>query len=165
MSTQNEQDFKVELEPPRVENGKELFIAGLRERPETNASVPEQWQRAMAYQISNQVGRAAYGLSFKALSDTDMFEYLAGVEVSDFSGLPSELSRVTIRPQKYAVFTHRGHVSKLWHTCDRIGKWLPESGYEHADADAGAPDFFERYGEDFDPQTGMGGIEVWVPVK
>ena len=33
MSTQNEQDFKVELEPPRFENGKELFIAGLRERP------------------------------------------------------------------------------------------------------------------------------------
>jgi AraC family transcriptional regulator len=27
------------------------------------------------------------------------------------------------------------------------------------------PDFFERYGEEFDPQTGMGGIEVWIPIK
>ena len=27
------------------------------------------------------------------------------------------------------------------------------------------PAFFERYGEAFDPQTGTGGIEVWLPIK
>ena len=27
-----------------------------------------------------------------------------------------------------------------------------------------APDFFERYGEAFDPQLGMGDVEVWIPV-
>ena len=165
MSTQTDQDFKVELEPPRFQNGKAFFIAGLQEHPETLAAVPEQWRRAMAYPIPNWVGRATYGVNFNCLSDTDIFEYLAGVEVSDFSGLPSELSQLIITPQKYAVFTHRGHVSKLWQTCDRIGKWLPQSGYEHPDAAAGVPDFFERYGEDFDPQTGMGSIEVWVPIK
>jgi hypothetical protein len=26
----------------------------------------------------------------------------------------------------------------------------------------GAPDFFERYTEEFDPRTGMGGMEVCV---
>jgi AraC family transcriptional regulator len=155
----------VELEPPRLENAKGLLIAGLRERPETIAAIPEQWQRAMAYRIPNQMGKAAYGLNFNSLSAAGTFEYLAGVEVSDFSGLPSELSRLSIPPQKYAVFTHRGHVSKLSDTCDRIGKWLPQSGYQHADADPAAPDFFERYGEDFDPQTGTGGIEVWIPIK
>jgi AraC family transcriptional regulator len=118
----------------------------LRERPKTVAAIPEKWQRAMAYRIPNQVGRVAYGVNFNTLSDTDIFEYLAGVEVSDFSGLPSELSYVSLPPQKYAVFTHRGHVSKLWHTCDRIGKWLPQSGYEQADTNVDAPDFFERYG-------------------
>ena len=40
------------------------------------------------------------------------------------------------------------------------GKWLPESGHEVADA----PDF-ERYGPEFDPTTGNGGLEVWVPLK
>jgi AraC family transcriptional regulator len=165
MSTQNDQDFKVELEPPRFENGKAILIAGLRERPETLAAIPDQWRRAMAYRIPNQVGRASYGLNFNCLSDTDAFEYLAGVEVSGFSGLPSELSRLTIPPQKYAVFTHREHVSKLWYTCDRVGKWLPQSGYEHPGVAAGVPDFFERYGEDFDPKTGTGSVEVWVPVR
>jgi len=165
MSIQNDQDFKVELEPPRFENGKALLIAGLRERPETLAAIPEQWRRVMANRIPNQVGRAAYGVNFNCLSNAATFEYLAGVEVSDFSGLPSELSRLSIPPQRYAVFTHREHVSELWHTCDRIGKWLPKAGYGHPDRDAGVPDFFERYGEDFDPQTGTGSIEVWVPVQ
>jgi AraC family transcriptional regulator len=28
---------------------------------------------------------------------------------------------------------------------------------------ADAPDF-ERYDADFDPRTGMGGVEIWVPL-
>ncbi|PYT97708.1 MAG: hypothetical protein DMG38_18645 [Acidobacteria bacterium] len=57
------------------------------------------------------------------------------------------------------------NVSKLHETCDAISKWLPDSGYQPAAADAETPAFFERYSEEFDPQTGMGGIEVWVPIK
>jgi predicted transcriptional regulator YdeE len=29
---------------------------------------------------------------------------------------------------------------------------------------ADAPDF-ERYGEDFDAQTGLGGVEIWLPLS
>lgn len=163
MSTQKEQT--VELEPPRFENGKALLIAGLRERFESIAVIPALWQRAMAYKIPNRVGRVDYGLCFNCLSGEGDSEYLAGVEVSGFSGLPSELSQVSIPPQRYLVFPHREHVSKLWQTCERIGKWLPQSGHKVADAGGGAPEFFERYGEDFDPQTGTGGIEVWIPIK
>jgi hypothetical protein len=43
-------------------------------------------------------------------------------------------------------------------------QWLPESRHKAARAAAGAPDFFERYGEVFDPQLGMGDVEVWIPV-
>jgi hypothetical protein len=43
-------------------------------------------------------------------------------------------------------------------------QWLPESRHKTARAAAGAPDFFERYGEVFDPQLGMGDVEVWIPV-
>jgi AraC family transcriptional regulator len=46
-----------------------------------------------------------------------------------------------------------------------LNKWLPRSGHEVAHVVVDAPDFFERYGEDFDPKTGMGGIEVWIPIK
>ncbi len=39
-------------------------------------------------------------------------------------------------------------------------QWLPEYGHVVADA----PNF-ERYGEDFDPRSGTGTIEIWVPLK
>jgi len=25
--------------------------------------------------------------------------------------------------------------------------------------------FFEKYGQSFDPQTGHGGFEIWLPIK
>src|SRR5216683_1823284 len=39
------------------------------------------------------------------------------------------------------------------------------AGVEVSYGAADAPNFFERYSEEFDPRTGMGGIEVWVPLK
>jgi AraC family transcriptional regulator len=106
----------------------------------------------------------AYGLCFNALSPDGM-DYLTGVEVSSTSGLPGEFSVATIPAQKYAVFSHREHVSKLYETLDAMHMWLPGSGLEVSGGSAGAPDFFERYSEEFDPRTGMGGMEVWVPIK
>jgi AraC family transcriptional regulator len=159
---------KSQLEAPRMENGKALRIAGFREHytSETMKNIPELWMR-FAPRIGNipgQVGRVAYGLCFNALSPDGM-DYLAGVEVSSSSDLPGDFSVANIPAQKYAVFSHREHVSKLYETLDAIHKWLPGSGLEVAGGTAGAPDFFERYSEEFNPQTGMGGMEVWVPVK
>src|SRR5215475_3733988 len=91
-------------------------------------------------------------------------EYLTGVEVSTFAGMPDNFTVVSLPAAKYAVFPHRAHVSKLYETCDAISRWLPDSGHQSA-ADAETPAFFERYSEEFDPQTGMGGMEVWVPLK
>lgn len=113
--------------------------------------------------MPGQIGaRIAYGVVIDAGSG---IEYLAGVEVADPSGLPGEFTHVRLPAQRYAVFEHQGHVSKLKDTMTAIFEtWLPQSGHEHART-AGAAAFFERYGEEFDPQTGTGGIEVWVPVK
>jgi AraC family transcriptional regulator len=36
---------------------------------------------------------------------------LAGVEVEAFDGLPHQLGRMRVPAQRYAVFTHRGHVA------------------------------------------------------
>jgi predicted transcriptional regulator YdeE len=69
----------VELEPPRVENGKLLLIAGLRERYASNTEpgIPAQWERMMSYKIPNQVGHTAYGVVFMT-DDAPSWEYLAG---------------------------------------------------------------------------------------
>jgi AraC family transcriptional regulator len=156
----------MNLEPPRFENGKAFLIAGLREPVKTITSIPALWQRALAHKIPKRVERVDYGVCFNCLGGADSFDYLAGAEVSDLSGLPAELSGMSIPAQRYAVFPHREHVSKLSDTIDTIlHKWLPQSGYEVAHPVADAPDFFERYGEDFDPQSGTGGMEVWIPIK
>ena len=152
------------LEQPRFETGKALLIAGLRERYTCDSSkaIPAQWQRFGPYigHIPGQVGAAAYGVCCNG-DDSGNFDYISGVEVADFSELPKELSGERIPARRYAVFTHREHISTIRRTCNTIwNKWLPESGHEAADAP-----FFERYGENFDPRTGTGGLEIWIPLK
>jgi AraC family transcriptional regulator len=164
---QTDKNLVVELETPRFEDGKPLRIAGLQERLTDNAdNIPALWQRFVPYigKVPGQVGHIAYGVTlFKGGGSRDCEYYLAGAEVSDFSGLPAELSQLRIPAHKYAVFPHLDHVSRLWNTIDAIGrKWLPNSGYEIA---ADAPGFFERYTEEFNSQTGTGGMEVWMPIK
>lgn len=152
------------LEAPRFEVSKPLLIGGLGEHYtcETSAGIPAQWQRFLPHfnHIQGQVGRTAYGVRWNS-DEEGNFDYLCGVEVSDFSGLPSEWSRVRIPQQRYAVFAHRDHISTIRRTWSTIwNTWLPRSGHEVADA----PDF-ERYAEDFNPGTGRGGVEIWVPIK
>ena len=104
----------VQLEAPRFENAEPLRIAGLREHftPETMKNIPELWRRFGPHigNIPGQVGHAAYGLCFNALGP-DGVDYLAGVEVSNSSDRPGDFSFANIPAQKYAVFSHREHVS------------------------------------------------------
>jgi len=159
----------LKLEPPRFEDGKALLIAGLGGHctPETMSELPAQWQRFAPHigKIPGQIGRSTFGVSWCPNDSLDI-EYLCGVEVSNFSSLPGEFTIVSIPAQRYAVFAHLGHVSAIRETIGAIGsQWFPESGYEPVARTGEAPDFFELYTEDFDPRTGMGGMEIWIPVK
>jgi AraC family transcriptional regulator len=130
-------------------------------------NIPEQWQRFAAHigKIPGQAGAVTYGVCWQA-SDGDGIEYLSGVEVSGFAGLRGQFTVVSIPAHRYAVFAHHEHVSKLSDTVEAIfERWLAESGYATAAGAAETPDFLERYSEEFDPQTGMGGMEVWVPIQ
>ena len=156
----------LQLDPPRFENGNAMLVAGLRGHITTAtwAGIPAQWERLVSYgKVPGAVSPVHYGLCFHSPNGID---YLSGVEVSGVAGLAAEFSHVNIPAQKYAVFPHREHASKLRDTMEAIQRsWFPGSGHEIARPVAGAPDFFERYGEGFDPRTGMGDIEVWIPVK
>jgi AraC family transcriptional regulator len=159
-----EETVRTSAPAVRFENGKLLLIAGIAQRYtcETSAGIPSQWQRFLPYigGIPGQLGPIAFGVRWNSDEDGN-FDYLCGVEVFGFSTLPPELAHVRIPAQKYAVFSHREHVSTIRSTWATIWtKWLPESGHELVDA----PDF-ERYGAEFDPRTGTGGLELWVPIK
>jgi AraC family transcriptional regulator len=153
-----------ELADPRFENRNAFLVAGLSVRYDyesCGAGIPAQWQRFGPYigNVPGQAGSAAYGVRYN--SDDNGLDYLCGVEVGEFSQLQPELSRVRVPANRYAVFTHSGHISGIRSTWYTIwNKWLPKSGHQLADA----PDF-ERYDERFDPRTGRGDVEIWVPIK
>jgi len=152
------------LAPPRFETGKAMVIAGVGDRfsHDNGAGIPGLWQRFHQYVESfpGRIGQVAYGVCTNG-DDAGNFDYIAGVEVRDFSDLPREFSRLRIPEQKYAVFAHTDHISTIRRTVNTIwNHWLPSSGFEMADS----PNF-ERYDEKFDPATGNGGFEIWVPIK
>ena len=158
------EELNPNLPPPRFVDGETLLIAGLSERydDQTIAGVPAQWQRFTPHlgHIPGQVGQATYGVVCNSDGEGNI-DYISGVEVADFADLPAEFGRIRIPAHRYAVFTHTGHISTIRQTWKTVwSKWLPESGHQAADA----PDF-ERYGETFDPRTGSGGFEIWLPIK
>jgi AraC family transcriptional regulator len=152
----------AQFQPDRFEDGKALTLAGLKEHytPDELKNIPEHWERFRPYMgtVPGQVDEKTYGVCYNV--NGGELDYLTAVEVADTSKLPSELTYIDIPAQKYAVFVHNDHVSKIKKTIEAIGKeWLPTSGYEPT----GYPTFFERY-ENYDPQTGTGDIQIWVPV-
>ncbi len=154
----------IALDAPRIETGKPLLIAGMSERytAETCVGIPAQWQRFAPHigTIPGQAGNTAYGVLCNG-DDSGNTDYICGVEVSDFARVPEGWARLRIPEQKYAVFTHREHVSgiqRTWYTV--FNKWFPESEY----ISTGGPEF-ERYTDTFNPATGLGGLEIWIPIR
>jgi len=156
------------LSPPRIVDRGPIQFVGIRGRytgQTAPTGVPILWQRFAQHigNIPNQVPHVTYGLSFMTGKE---FEYLAGVEVTQASDLPEGWSRVNVPAQRYAVFTHPGHVSEIRATIEAVGnQWLPVSKHRPAKIPAGAPNFFERYGPAFDPVTMSGDTEIWFPIE
>src|SRR6516162_6778031 len=111
------------LQPPRFETGKPLLVAGLGDRfsHDNGAGIPGLWQRfhQAVEAIPHRIGKVAYGVCTNG-DDAGNFDYIAGVEVSDFSDLPREFSSVRIGEQRYAVFTHKDHVSSIRRSINAI---------------------------------------------
>jgi AraC family transcriptional regulator len=151
------------IAPPRFETGKAMLVAGIGERVshDNGAGIPGLWQRFHqdVRNFPGRVGPVAYGVCCNG-DDAGNFDYIAGVKVADLSDLPREFSRVRIPAQRYAVFTYVDHISTIRRSVNTIwNHWLPSSGHRIADAPT-----FERYDEQFDPSTGNGGFEIWVPL-
>lgn len=151
------------ISPERFDDGREMLMAGLAERftTQTRGKIPALWARFAPFigKVPGQVGPASYGISWNIDAEFS-FDYLAAVEVADPAGLPQEFSTLRIAPQRYAVFHHLAHVSTIAATLGAICEsWLPNSGFEPCGP------CIERYDHRFDPHTGMGGFEIWLPIQ
>lgn len=149
------------LEGPRVVQGALLRMVGISGRHADITGLPTQWSRVIPYvgNVTGQVGQVVYGVTYNS-DDTGTFDYLCGVEVSQFPSHPPELTRLTIPPQTYAVFTHRDHIASVATSVGAIIEHaLTDAGYTMAEGP-----FLERYDERFDHRTGLGGFELWFPI-
>lgn len=158
-----DQTTNTPLASPRLVKSEALLIFGLGRQYQchSNAAIPSQWNSFLPHfgHIPGQIGNVAYGVICNS-DDAGSYEYICGVAVDEFPSHPQEFTRLRVPPQTYAVFEHTGHVSAIGSTCQAIWEHgLADSGYHPADAPA-----FERYGEQFDGRTGLGGMEVWIPV-
>jgi AraC family transcriptional regulator len=159
-----EQQANTSLASPRLVKRDVLLIFGLGQRCPCvgNPAIPSQWSSFLPHlgQIDGQIGNVAYGVIYNS-DDSGSYDYICGVGVREFPAHPHEFTRLRIPPQTYAVFEHRDHVSAIASTWKAI--------WEHGLADAGcqASDgpAFERYDEQFDGRTGLGGLEIWIPVR
>lgn len=155
-------DTTTLVEEPRTEAPGELHVAGqsCRYAFADAGGIPMQWQNfaPLIPAINPDPDAATFGVIHN--SDGEHFDYLASVELAAGASTPSDADSLTLAPQTYLVFWHPGHVATLHATCDAIwNQWLPASSYQAAQAP-----WFERYGAEFEPTTGAGGVEVWIPV-
>jgi Uncharacterized protein conserved in bacteria len=163
-----EKSSVVKLEP-RFENGRAMLIAGYGKHytSETMDDIPQQWQRFAVHlgHVPNQVEHVAYGVCSNPVKSPFSFDYTTGVEISSGADVPSDFTTIDIPALRYAIFSHEGHISKIRDTIDAIwNKWLPTSGHAPVAAKPDLPYMLERYGEGYDPQKGMGDVELWIPV-
>lgn len=165
----------VEIEEPRFEKRDKFRVAGLRRSysAESSTAIPAQWQQFIPWigNIDGQSGYETYGICTSPYTgvaktepneNTVYFDYICGIAIAAQAEITDpELSVIDIAPQTYAVFTHRGHISGIRATTYTIwNDYLPKSGLEPLPA----PEF-ERYGREFDPETGNGAVEIWIPVQ
>jgi len=157
----------VELARPSYRDVGAMLIAGIRQyySYEERGGIPAQWQRFNPHigHVEGEIAGSAYGVCMRVADDREGFDYICGVQVKSLDDLPEDLSGLRIPARRYAVFEHRDHISSIGSTCAAIfGDWLPSSELKTAD---GPLMMIEHYDRRFDPQSGEGGMEIWVPLK
>lgn len=161
---------ETNLAPLRIEQHEPIRLAGFA-RQFTDKSmneIPDLWRNfgTRIVAISNPAGSGAYGVSYGRADDEEGFAYIVGVEVNDASVVPDDFDTLKIPALQMAVFPHDGDVSELSGTIHLVWtEWLPESGYQFDERGRGGIYQIERYTDAFDPASGRGGMEIWIPVS
>ena len=154
----------ADIKEPRIQTVRPLILGGRRESFTAAAmqNVPALWQRFIPEALKLGAVSETYGVVFERDGGVD---YMAAVEVPNTAGLPGGWTSIRLPARTCAIFPHRGHVSTIGATVMAACRWLDGSQHERVRGNPEEPSFLEHYGEAFDPKTGMGGMEVWVPVK
>jgi AraC family transcriptional regulator len=157
------EETRPRLIPPRFVDSPPILAVGLSEPRSFGdlRAITDQWRRFAPEigAIPDQSQPIPIGVATR-IDEDGAFEYACAVEVTGFANAPPLLARLTIPAQRYAVFRHAGHVSKLGLTyLAALDDWLPGAGLTLAEGPS-----LERHSPDFDTRSGEGGVDVWLPV-
>ena len=158
-----DESLLVPVNSPAIHQRGQFHVTGVS-RPytfATNYGIPEQWGlfAERHSEIKSAVAGVSYGVCYNANAD-GRFLYMSGLETNTTANVPNDMQRIKLPAGTYAVFVHDGHVSDYRKTSYTIwNKTMQDEGLEPGRA----PDF-ELYDEGFDPDTGLGFVEIWIPI-
>lgn len=157
-------DMTTPLPAPRLDSLPAMHMVGLTRKftPQTRTAIPGLWQEFAPFigSVPGQVTNVAYGICSATGEEEACIDYSCAVEIEAGAPTPAGLVRIMLEPHTYRVFPHDGHVSELHQTYVRaLGTFHPDDEWECAQT----PDI-ERYSTAFNPETGFGGMEIWIPL-
>jgi len=152
---------KGEMEPKIVTKPAFTVVGMLYRGRNENNEIAQMWGEFVPRmgEIKHATGaHESYGVC-RDLEPEGLFEYVAGLPVTQAEDVPQDMVSWEVPEQKYAVFPC---------TLPTIGEayayafktWLPGSGYERGDG----PDF-ELYDESFNPDEEGSHFHIYVPIK
>lgn len=154
----------INLAPPEIRDPGALALVGLCERYGSGPGpgIPAQWMRFGPHigHVPGQQGDETYGVIFN-IDEQDGYDYMCAVAVAPGAETPADLTRLDVAATRYAAFRHEGHVSAISSTMAAI--W--NGGLSAAGLKPRRAPVFEFYGPDFDPRTGLGQVEIWIPIE
>lgn len=152
------------IDPPRFVAAGEMVVIGLfrRQRSDYTWPIAGQWQDFIPLRAGLGPQDPPPPIGIVGGLDADGgFDYGCAAEMAPTAEVPAGLRRRRLAPQLYAVFSHRGHVAAIDGSYVAIwDSWMPAAA-GHAPVHAPT---LERYTPQFDPQTGEGGVDLWVPI-
>jgi AraC family transcriptional regulator len=150
--------------PQLKQMGRMKFVGlGAPCSPHETIRIPAQWQRFMSSfygAIPHKIEQMPIGVC-EPPDDEGGFNYVCTAEVEAFGLRVPELTYVECEPMTYAVFAHNDHVSTIFDTYTAIwNEALPGLARTAADSPV-----LEFHNDTFDPDTGLGGLRLCVPLQ
>jgi predicted transcriptional regulator YdeE/DNA-binding transcriptional MerR regulator len=158
---------KEKMMEPKIIHKNGMTVVGLSYVGKNeNNEIPQLWAKWNARwdELENPVGDCCYGACFSnpGGAKEGEFEYIACIEVSDASQVPSGMVARDIPAYKYAVFTHCGKLDTLQDTY----KYIYETGLSRSGLEV-HPDKFdmELYDDRFIPDSDESEFDILVAIK
>ena len=148
---------------PKIVSKPAFIIVGMKHSgTNSEGEIPKLWGQfgPRMCEIKHAVEpEVSYGLVTSFDPESKVFDYIAGVQVSNTEEMPEGMVSWEVPAQKYAVFTWTlpGYAEAYKQASET---WLPASGYQRASMIE-----FERYDGDFDPEDPTSELEFYLPIE